>query len=110
MFNSVYLVHRNTQKGTIVITLYYLYYMDTKLIKIGNSFGVRIPKSLILQYELSVDIEINPTTDGILIKPKKKARAGWEDQFKAALENKTAPDEELLEGFGDDFTDKEWRW
>ena len=84
--------------------------METKLIKIGNSFGIRIPKSLIQQYELSNHIEIDPTENGILIKSKKKARAGWEEQLAAAIKNGDQPDDELLEGFTDDFTEKEWEW
>jgi antitoxin MazE len=84
--------------------------METKLIKIGNSYGIRIPKSLIQQYELSNEIEINPTETGILIKSKKKARAGWEEQLTEAINNGYKPDDEMLEGFDDDITDKEWQW
>ena len=84
--------------------------METKLIKIGNSFGVRLPKSLIQQYELSNNIEIDPVSEGILIKSKKKARTGWQEQLALAIDNGNMPDEELLEGFTDDFTDKEWQW
>ncbi len=84
--------------------------METKLIKIGNSFGVRLPKSLIQQYELSNNIEINPTVDGILIKSKKKARAGWTEQLTVAIDGGCKPDQELLEGFTDEFTDSEWKW
>jgi antitoxin MazE len=84
--------------------------METKLIKIGNSFGIRIPKSLIQQYELSNEIEIDPTENGILIKSKKKARTGWEEQLSTAIQNGSAPDDELLEGFSDADTDKEWQW
>jgi antitoxin MazE len=84
--------------------------METKLIKIGNSFGVRIPKSLIQQYHLSADIEINPTAEGILIKQKRQSRAGWEEQLIAAIKNGHQPDDELLEGFTDEFTEQEWKW
>jgi antitoxin MazE len=84
--------------------------METKLIKIGNSYGIRIPKSLIQQYELSTSIEIDPTENGILIKSKKKARVGWKEQLTQAVMQGDTPDEELLEGFTDDFTDKEWQW
>jgi len=84
--------------------------METKLIKIGNSLGIRIPKSLIMQYELSNDIEINPTAEGILIKSKKKARDGWKEQLAAAIAQGHKPDDELLEGFTDEFTDIEWQW
>ena len=84
--------------------------METKLVKIGNSFGIRIPKSLIQQYDLSNNIEINPTESGILIKSKKKSREGWEEQLAAAIKEGQQPDDELLEGFTDDFTEQEWQW
>ncbi|MDP9047434.1 MAG: AbrB/MazE/SpoVT family DNA-binding domain-containing protein [Bacteroidota bacterium] len=84
--------------------------METKLIKIGNSFGIRIPKSLIQQYELSNNIEIDPVEKGILIKSKKKARAGWREQLAKSVQEGQLPDEELLEGFTDEFTEKEWQW
>jgi antitoxin MazE len=84
--------------------------METKLIKIGNSFGIRIPKSLIQQYELSNNIEIDPVEKGILIKSKRKARAGWREQLTKAVQEGQLPDEELLEGFTDEFTEKEWQW
>lgn len=84
--------------------------METKLVKIGNSFGIRLPKSLIQQYELTDSIEIDPTESGILIKSKRKVRSGWREQLEAAVKNGHAPDDELLEGFSDEFTDKEWLW
>ena len=84
--------------------------MEAKLIKIGNSFGIRIPKALIHQYSLSTPIEIDPTENGILIKSKKKARAGWMEQLTVAIESGHQPDDELLEGFSDEDIDKEWQW
>jgi antitoxin MazE len=84
--------------------------METKLVKIGNSFGIRLPKSLIQQYELSNQIELDPSDNGILIKSKKKARAGWKEQLAKAVQEGQQPDEELLEGFTDVFTEHEWQW
>jgi len=84
--------------------------METKLIKIGNSFGVRIPKSLIVQYQLSSDIEIDPTENGILIKQKRKSRAGWQEQLATAIKEGHEPDDELLEGFTDKEADEELQW
>ncbi|MBD1393835.1 AbrB/MazE/SpoVT family DNA-binding domain-containing protein [Mucilaginibacter glaciei] len=84
--------------------------METKLIKIGNSFGIRIPKSLIKQYNLVNEIEIDPTRNGILIKSKTKARAGWEKQLETAIKAGYKPDDELTEGFTDEFTETEWQW
>jgi antitoxin MazE len=84
--------------------------METKLIKIGNSFGIRLPKSLIQQYELSSNIEIDPLENGILIKSKKKAREGWKEQLAIAIQSGHQPEDELLEGFTDVVNDKEWQW
>ncbi len=84
--------------------------METKLIKIGNSFGVRLPKALISQYGLKTDIEIEPTENGILISSKKKAREGWTEQLANAIKQGHLPDDELLEGFSDEFTETEWQW
>ena len=84
--------------------------METKLVKIGNSFGIRIPKSLIQQYGLSTDIEIDLIESGILIKSKKKAREGWRAQLEKAVLEGEKPDGELLEGFTDEFTEQEWQW
>jgi antitoxin MazE len=84
--------------------------METKLIKIGNSFGIRIPKSLIQQYDLTTNIEIDPTENGILIKSKKNSREGWREQLAKAIKDGQQPDDELLEGFTDDFTEQEWQW
>ena len=62
--------------------------MQSTLIQIGNSKGVRLPASLIKQYELKEAIEITPTAEGILIQPaqKRKAREGWEEQIDAVNE------------------------
>jgi antitoxin MazE len=84
--------------------------METKLVKIGNSFGVIIPAQLIQQYKLSNTIQINPTEKGILISAKKKARDGWREQLGEAILQENVNDNELLEGFEDEVTVKEWQW
>ncbi len=61
--------------------------MQTRLVPIGNSYGVRLPKSLIKQFDLDKgDIEIVANKEGILI----TAVAGvaplqdWDKLFKQA--------------------------
>ena len=87
--------------------------MQSTLIQIGNSKGVRLPASLIKQYELKEAIEITPTAEGILIQPaqKRKAREGWEEQIDAVNEKygPEAPDQEWL-GFTTEWEEKEWQW
>ena len=52
--------------------------MKTNLIQIGNSKGIRIPKSFIEQYQLNGEIELIPSKSGLLITSSSKPRKGWE--------------------------------
>lgn len=55
--------------------------MEIALISIGNSKGIRLPKALIEQYNLRDSIELILEKGFIILKPKSKARAGWEKAF-----------------------------
>ena len=51
-----------------------------KIIKIGNSQGVRIPKPLIALANLEgKELEYVVLDSGLLITPEKKVRVGWEN-------------------------------
>jgi antitoxin MazE len=54
-----------------------------KIIKIGNSQGIRIPKPIIALANLE-NIELNFVVldSGLLITPDKKARVGWKNKVK----------------------------
>lgn len=87
--------------------------MHTRLIRVGNSQGIVLPKKLLQQYHLSGEVELHPTPEGLLIKPvARPARQGWEAQMQAAaLAAGQAPEGELLEGFSDAaFEETEWQW
>ena len=50
----------------------------TTLIRIGNSQGVRIPKAIIEQAQLSdKDLELKVVDEGLLIQSVKKPRQDW---------------------------------
>jgi antitoxin MazE len=85
----------------------------TKLTKIGNSQGVRIPKPIIKQANLeNVEIEFEVIKDGLLLKPVKKiVRKNWEDNIKDILsKNRDKKDEGLLKEFLNDDDLDEWEW
>ena len=52
-----------------------------KIIKIGNSQGIRIPKPLIGLANLeNIELDFVVLDSGLLITPDKKARIGWENR------------------------------
>ena len=58
-----------------------------ELIQIGNSKGVRIPKALIEQAGLEGgELELRVVRGGLLIKPLKRPRQGWDEAVEAAVE------------------------
>ena len=60
-----------------------------KIIKIGNSQGVRIPKPIIALANLEdIELDFVVLDSGLLITPDKKARIGWENR--AHLDELTA--------------------
>lgn len=62
--------------------------MQSTLIKIGNSKGVRIPVSLLKEYDFGNDVTLELKEDGILVKPSRKPRKGWGTAFKKMHERK----------------------
>lgn len=61
--------------------------MQTRLIAIGNSFGVRLPKSIISQLSLDkTDLEISVIENGVLITPVSNVPplSAWDRLFKEA--------------------------
>lgn len=81
------------------------------LIKIGNSQGVRIPKTLIEQARLEDKrLEFKIIDDGLLIQPVKKNREGWKEQFDRAFKSRESSeaDHEWLDAPLVDEEDWEW--
>ncbi len=68
--------------------------MKTKIIKIGNSQGIRIPKSILEQTQLKNVVELEIKDDYLIIKSSNKPRQGWDAAFKKMSENQ---DDKLLD-------------
>ena len=78
---------------------------DVKLVPIGNSQGVRIPKALLEKYGLSNSLVLEETDRGILLRKKREDKLSWEDTFKAMAEEGedwTELDATLLDGLEED--------
>jgi antitoxin MazE len=61
--------------------------MDVSLIQIGNSKGIRLPKTILEKYNIHDSIELILEKGYIILKPKTKARDGWDEAFKKMHEN-----------------------
>jgi antitoxin MazE len=88
--------------------------IGAKLVRVGNSRGVRLPKAVIEQAGLTTDVEIVVENRQVLIRSarKKHPRADWEERFKAAIA-KHGPPEPMdpdWEYMPNEFDEKEWTW
>jgi len=76
-----------------------------KLVKIGNSRGVRLAKPLLEVAGLSDQVEIEAAPGVLTIRPSAHPRAGWAEAA-AAVD----PDGLLNEMSSTRFDDEEWSW
>jgi antitoxin MazE len=64
--------------------------VELKIVPIGNSKGVRLPKVILERYAISDSIVLEAREEGLLLRNKGDKRFSWEDTFKqAARENES---------------------
>jgi antitoxin MazE len=56
---------------------------DIRLVPIGNSKGIRIPKALLQKYGLKDSLFMEETEGGLLLRKKEESKFSWEDTYKA---------------------------
>jgi antitoxin MazE len=84
--------------------------MITRIVPIGNSQGVRIPKPLLGQAGLSGEVEITVKDGTLVIKRVRRPREGWAEAFKEMAARR---DDTLLDGDRSGaicWDEKEWQW
>lgn len=97
------------ERGYIVDTLAVLErFMKTRIVRVGNSRGVRLPKALLDEAGLPDEVELLAEPGRIVIEAARRPRAGWAEAAQA------------MAGRGDDalldppsatrFDDEEWTW
>ena len=82
--------------------------MKAKLVRIGNSRGIRLPKPLIEQAGLSDEVELEVRNGSIVISPVNGARAGWEEA--ARVLHESGDDRLVDEERATVFDEEEWEW
>jgi len=84
--------------------------MRTRIVRIGNSQGVRIPKPLLEKSGLRDEVEMEIDDGRIVIRPVSGVREGWDEAFRAMAD---AGDDSLLDQPASNLSewdDSEWVW
>lgn len=60
--------------------------MRIKLTKIGNSWGVRLPKAVLTDCGFQTEADLEVRRKMVILSPVQEPRAGWENEFGAEIE------------------------
>ncbi len=80
--------------------------MEVAIVKIGNSKGIRIAKSVLDQYGIKDAVELILEDEFLILKPIKKVRKGWETAFENMATNNE--DQLLIDDVFEDENFMEW--
>jgi antitoxin MazE len=82
--------------------------VHAKIVRIGNSRGIRIPRVLIEQAGLNEEVEIQVKGNQLIIQSSLRPRQGWEKSF---FEMSQREEDRLLdEPLQNEWDNEEWTW
>lgn len=82
--------------------------MKAHIVRIGNSRGIRLPKTLLQEAQLDDEVELQAEPGRILISKSAKPRAGWAE---AARRMRERNEDRLLDpSIHTRFDKEEWKW
>ena len=81
--------------------------MEIAVINIGNSKGIRLPKAILEQYNITDSLEMILEKGKIILKPKSTPRKDWEKSFEQM--NTNGDDQLLFDDVFEDETFEEWK-
>lgn len=80
----------------------------TRIVRIGNSRGIRVPKVLLEQAQLPDEVELQAERGRLVVRAARGPRAGWAE---AAKTMHTQGDDQLLDApTSTRFDAKDWQW
>lgn len=80
--------------------------METSIIKIGNSKGLRLSKTILEKYNIKDKVEIILEKGEIILRPITSPRKNWEKEFRKMSEN--GDDKLLMNDVFEDENLEEW--
>jgi antitoxin MazE len=84
--------------------------MKTRIVRIGNSRGIRIPRPLLEQIGLHGEVELIVQDDSLVIRPSRRPREGWAEAFREMARH---GDDALLDEAPPSLSswdEGEWEW
>ena len=80
----------------------------TRIIRIGNSRGIRVPKLLLDRADLPEEVELRAEPGRLVVSAAVRPRAGWAAKARSMYQR---GDDMLLDGStATRFDSTEWRW
>jgi len=79
--------------------------MRSRLVRIGNSRGLRLPKALLAESGLSDEVEITLERGALVIRAARSPRAGWAESVE-----RLGPEAPVWPHVPNRFDEEEWRW
>ncbi len=83
--------------------------LQTKIIRIGNSQGIRIPKALLEQMKARGEVTLRVENGELIVSPVDDPRQGWEKAFARMA---AAGEDWLLipDTIKNDWDEEAWEW
>ena len=80
--------------------------MEVSIIKIGNSKGLRLSKSILEKYQIKDKVEVILEEGQIVLKPIDQPRKGWDQAFRKMQKN--GDDQLLIDDVFEDESFDQW--
>ena len=84
--------------------------MVTKIVPIGNSRGIRIPKAMLEHCGFDEEVDLQAKNGTLILRPLSVPRTGWAVAFKSMAETR---DDHLVHeesSTATQFDAEEWQW
>ncbi len=81
--------------------------MKTRIINIGNSRGIRIPKMLLDELALTGEVDLLSVDGTLVIRPATPVRQGWAEAAEAVH---AESQDGLIDTAATDFEAEDWTW
>ncbi|HXB27097.1 MAG TPA: AbrB/MazE/SpoVT family DNA-binding domain-containing protein [Gemmatimonadaceae bacterium] len=82
--------------------------MRSRIVRIGNSKGIRIPKALLEEAQLKDEVDITVENGALVVRPVRRVREGWAEAARQAHE---AGEDVLLDEYTPlESDDTDWVW